>query len=399
MRLKFALAVAFIAGLALSPKLWLSERYFPHIPVLPGLPVLPAQLDAAAYALMLASLVLIAIRARPLIWIAIFAATICVLGLSDQMRWQPWAYQYLWMLGAVALGAQGNQPADQPSTFRTLSLNTARLVVACTYFWSGVQKLNSDFSSAIFPYLVKPLTPHLPSVLAHFLAATGPAVPVLEAAFGVGLLFPRVRKFAVAGAIGMHAFILASIGPWGHNYNSVVWPWNLAMVSFLLILFGPGSRSISAGLILWPASVLPPPHARSVAGWYAKAAVLAVGLLPALSLINRWDAYHSFALYSGFTNDGLVEMRTTFADRLPKPVLYHVFVSKKPGMTNMYLAEWSMDELNVPINPEPRIYKAIGRYFCAQEKTPGEVNISLYERHNWFGGHKLDFDCATLSRL
>ena len=39
------------------------------------------------------------------------------------------------------------------------------------------------------------------------------AVPVVEAAIGVGLLTHRFRKLAVAGAVLMHAFIMVCVGP------------------------------------------------------------------------------------------------------------------------------------------------------------------------------------------
>ena len=387
-RLKFALAAAFIAGLALSPKLWMGQRYFPHIPVVPELPPLPAPLDAIVYGLMLFALVMIAVRPQVTRWIALFVGLIAVMAVSDQMRWQPWAYQYLWMLGAVGLGAgfAKNQDAKGQPDY-ALAVNAVRLVVACTYFWSGVQKMNAAFTTGIFPYLMEPFARYLPVGLMQVIGMGAVAVPVVEASIGIGLLFPRTRKWAAAAAIGMHCFILLSIGPLGRNYNSVVWPWNIAMMAFGVILFlSPAAKLIGPREILWPKTKV----------WFPKLALVIVGFVPALSLVNLWDSYLSFALYSGFVNDARIEMSNAFADRLPKPVLYHVFLTNKPGTTKMFLHEWAMDELNVPVNPEPRVYKGIGHYFCALEKKPGEVKFYIYELHSIVANRKLEYDCASL---
>ena len=40
-------------------------------------------------------------------------------------------------------------------------------------------------------------------------------------------------------------------------------------------------------------------------------------------------------------------------------------MSDKPGRPNLInVLEWSLDELNVPVYPEPRIYKNTARYIC-----------------------------------
>ena len=49
----------------------------------------------------------------------------------------------------------------------------------------------------------------------------------------------------------MHVFIPAAIGPLGRNYNTVVWPWNVAMVAFLLLLFFRPADEPRARDIVW----------------------------------------------------------------------------------------------------------------------------------------------------
>jgi hypothetical protein len=119
-RLKIAIAAAVFAGLALSPKLWLSERVYPMTPVLANLRAIPSPLDYFLYGAMLAMLVAIAIVERPRNLIGLFALLAIGVAMFDQSRWQPWFYQYLAMLIAVGF------------CHRDAALNTCRLVMACT---------------------------------------------------------------------------------------------------------------------------------------------------------------------------------------------------------------------------------------------------------------------------
>ncbi len=48
------------------------------------------------------------------------------------------------------------------------ALNTCRLVVVCTYFWSGLQKANGDFIHNVFPFMLGPLAGIVPLQLGFF---------------------------------------------------------------------------------------------------------------------------------------------------------------------------------------------------------------------------------------
>ena len=89
-RLKYVIAGGLLAGLALSPKLWLSERVYPTTPVSPLLGSIPAPLDLIIYLALLGILVTIAEVARPAKLIGLFALLAIVTALFDQSRWQPW---------------------------------------------------------------------------------------------------------------------------------------------------------------------------------------------------------------------------------------------------------------------------------------------------------------------
>jgi hypothetical protein len=210
--------LACFTGLLLSPKLWLSTRYFPLNPVTAKLPEIPAPLDYLLYVLLLLLLILVAALERRAVYLALFLALALLLGLLDQSRWQPWFYQYVFILAALCLYYLGSPEQDR----RKVMLNSCRLIVAAMFFWSGVQKLNFIFVNRIFPLLIGPYLNFLFgsfSLLPHFLIIV---VPLLEIFIAVGLLTRKFRDVAVVAAVIMHVFILMLLVP--VRLNSIVWP-------------------------------------------------------------------------------------------------------------------------------------------------------------------------------
>ncbi len=174
--LKIAVLAALFAGLALSPKLWFGGRLYPLSPVFRFLGTIPAGVEATVYVTLLATLAAIAIVARPAKWIAWFVLLAIVMVLFDQSRLQPWLYQYLMMLAAVAMydGLAWHDGERHPA------LNACRLMVVCIYIWSGLQKANADFMMRGFPSLIAPFTRSLPHSIAATMDSAGYVVPFIH---------------------------------------------------------------------------------------------------------------------------------------------------------------------------------------------------------------------------
>src|SRR5262249_6059748 len=139
-------------------------------------------------------------------------ALAAVLALLDQTRWQPWAYQYAAMLTACVW-----LPDER-------ALDACRTILALTYVWSGLQKVNATFVDQTWPDVAASLHGVLPGALARLPAALVLAIPAIEVLAGLGLLTRRFRAPAVALAIITHAAILGTL-VWSRE-NTVVWPWN-----------------------------------------------------------------------------------------------------------------------------------------------------------------------------
>ena len=93
--LRVVVPLALLCGIALSPRLWLTDaREYPLVPVAEGLPRLGAPLDAVALAALAAGLAAIAVTRRSRAPVAVALVLVIALAALDENRWQPWAYQY-----------------------------------------------------------------------------------------------------------------------------------------------------------------------------------------------------------------------------------------------------------------------------------------------------------------
>jgi hypothetical protein len=179
--------------------------------------------------------------------------------------------------------------------------------------------------------------------------------------FLVGLLFGRTRPFAVVGALLMHGFVMASIGPWGHDWNTVVWPWNAAMVAFVLVLFWR-PRDVPS-----PLSILLP--GRSPFRW---AVIVLFAFLPLLSFWDRWDSYLSASLYSGNTKEGFMVTRKPHGG--------------EPKRTDLF--DVTLDRLNVPIYPEEEVFESAARAHCSEAKRPGRTRLVILGKPDIWSGKR-----------
>jgi uncharacterized membrane protein YphA (DoxX/SURF4 family) len=361
---KIVIASSFFVAVVLSKNVWLTTRHFPLIPVFSGLPQIPYPFDYLCLASLALLLVLIASSSAPKFYLISFLSLLAALALLDQCRWQPWAYQYSLMLAVLAVFYwKGGKAADQDA-----ALNICRLIIASIYFYSGLQKLNPTFAAHVFPHLLGDM-----QTAATAMVRTLAILPALfEAIIGVGLLTRRFRNVAVIAAIVMHIFILTKYGPFGYNYNTVVWPWNLAMISFDVILFWKADFSFSD--VLWRN-----PFALQ------KVVLVLVLVMPFFSFFGWWDSYPSWSLYSGNVAGASIYCSDAVAKQLPYYVQKYIkHVSSNNNLLDV--RDWTMGELNVPGYPESRVYRRIGGEVCRLSDDSPEMAMYIQEKTTWLGG-------------
>ena len=213
--LRATLLIACLLGMISSAPVWFNARSFPLVPVAPWFPILPAPADKIFFGLMLAALVAAAWFYRQAVIgfliLALFA--FC----EDQNRGQLWFYMYWVMLLLSVFPA----PAS-------LGLPIALSVV---YLWSD---------SEVKPHIFN-------TVPDWFIAGTigtcqrSRSNPALDDRGGSVWGSRHRHRFVAATAAeagDRHCrdsalMTLLILGPAGHNYNWVVWPWNLAMVALV----------------------------------------------------------------------------------------------------------------------------------------------------------------------
>jgi len=376
--LRPTILVAFCIGLMMSPGLWVGPRSYPQVPVWSLLPPIEGAVALALYGALfvLAGLAVIIPRAR---WpIAGFLVIMIAFCLADQTRWQPWVFQYSFLL--VVVGLAGDASAALNQDLQTLNL--ARLVIAFTYVFSGLQKINLNFMEHEFSWIITPITSLVPSMTTP-LDALGFLVPFVQVAFGVGLLTRRFRRVSLAVAVGMHVFILAMFGPLGLNWNDVVWPWTAAMAVFDVLLFS-GADDFTWRDIVW-----------NVRDLRHGAAVALFVVLPALSFFNLWDSYLSSALYSGNLTEAQIYLSDLGAASTPGNVRpYLVHTSENTNVLN--LQRWAIEDLNVTPYAETRIFKTIAGDLCHALSDRSQLVLVVKEQRLFFSHPEIGFRCSQL---
>lgn len=358
--LRCTLLLALLLGMLASVKLWLTARAFPLMPVAAWFPKLTQPWDVVVLVALLVAL-LVAVRLyRPAVLIFLIGAVF--LYCADQNRGQPWFYLYCVLMLLTLLPENSAMAA-------------CRVVVSAVYVWAAIQKFGPDYQRLVVPYMMQPVANWLPANLASVAKTVLTAGPAVELFIGVGVWIPFLRRAAILAAVGVHGVALLILGPLGHNYNLVVWPWNLTMVLLVVVLFPP----VKLGENL-----------RALRGSLRATGVTAlVTLLPVLSYFGRWDSYFSFALYSGNTATADLFMVPSMVQRLPEPLrrfahpLHEDVLKVNPGLRGLSVFDmqsWSQAELGVPPIPEPRAYRVIGRFLASYAEQPTDMQLVIQPR-------------------
>jgi hypothetical protein len=292
-----AAAAAQAVTILLTWELWGPRWTPPTMPVIESL----AYADFGAILLALAVLALF----RPRLASPAFCVVYGLAALADQTRLQPEFVSLAVLMTAPLYGAMGR--------------SVARWHLTSLWLWAGLHKVlslgwSTEAADAIAGYL------HLDALRLPIAVV----LPAAEIALGVMSLFPSLWRYVRIGGAAVHLGIFLSLSPMFGNYNSAVWPWNIAVAIIAVCLFTATREA--------PVST---PVARAVAA--------ALIVYPALFYVGVVDAYLSHNLYTSNTASAEVCQGT---DACSEPFD-------------------TMAALNVPLPPEPRLYREWFELECA----------------------------------
>lgn len=336
-----------------APKLWISTKNFPTVPLFESLPNLSYPLDyffAYAFAGFITAYIF-----NPKRWIGITVIGLYVfLAILDQNRLQPYFYQSILTILAIVLFPKNADPKKV--------LYAVILVFFATYFWSGLQKLNAVFYTQWMHALGK----HFSFISTELLQAFTYAVPWLEAAMGILLLFNKTRKFSVVFIVLMHSIIIFLLFYLGYGYNVV--PWNVQNIVSVLVLFWvletTAPWSFFTELFSWQKTVM-------------------IGFTILLPLSNFWGGYDHLLSYSFFTsklNYYYVELSDELENSLPDTI--HQYYRYQDGHAVLYLNEWAGEVNKVLFYPEERAKEYMDQYLRSFAKNPQEKQHTTWVVYN-----------------
>ncbi|HEY6159625.1 MAG TPA: hypothetical protein VI112_00340 [Bacteroidia bacterium] len=357
------IAWCLIAQLLISINAWLPfHRSFPTVPLLGQWSVRwGAFLNTGFFLSMLGSCAFLAIRPFSKKAMLLLLLCFCLDVLEDATRLQPWFWLFALMYSAFLF-------FDVMKDAGKVLLGVA-LVLSSVYLWSGLQKMNIHFAVEMFPWLCEFTGARSFAEQHHWLAYS---VGGLEALGGILLWFPGTKKQACFLIFGVHLFILLSLGPTGHNWNKVVWPWNICFALLTYILFfresGIKRKELKMGLYHFALSVV-------------------IFILPVLNFFGRWDHFLSGSYYSSLVSSGVLTFSLPDADKLPASSKAFQFYSREENMGVLMLDAWALDELQVPLYPEDRVHIALRKEFKVMLSHPGQAELRIFE--------KLRFDART----
>ncbi len=382
----FLVVGALLCTFLVAPGLWLDHPFFGTMPLADGLPRLvpPADYVLLASLVLLLIPILLAGERRRRRWILLWCGLCAARCIWDRITWQPYIYQYFFMLLTIAWASPAGPRSTEPrKQFRSkakeaeqkralVALNILRLIVLSVYFWSGVSKVNAGFLETAMPQLLEHLLPAgVFDIIRHFVVA----IPIIEILIAVGLLVGRFRTFSVLGALAMHVSILLMIGPWELDYNRVVWPWNVAMMIWVALLFWKQRMVSSADILGWRAPL------------FQWCILFFCTVCPGLAFIGLWHPHLSFRLYSGSESLAVVLLSQEGIDQLPEATRAEVTLDPREEYAGyLALPHWSDKELGALVPSDPRIYRRVGRRLCDVVTPPNEMVLEMRSPPHWWTG-------------
>ena len=326
---RLLLCVCFLVPLFVTSNLWFGSRDFPQVPLFNWIPIVAAPYDVLFVIVLSTLFGVFVFKPKPIIGVSIVLLFI-YLASVDQNRLQPFFFELIFAVLAMTLFSKSKK-----SVYQCLLL-----IFIGTYFWSGIHKANSHF----FERWMLGMNSRISFVPEIFRQLFTYAIPVLEASFGLLLIFKITRKYGVILIALMHTIIVSTLLIEGFGY--VVIPMTLFNVATLMILFYNSDLTYKDLFYL--------KHKKSIVVF------LVAILFPIFNFFGLYDHLLSFSYFSGkpkYCRIWLTNSRDI--DKLPKHISNYMYEWEGSYYTD--LNYWSQETLGVGVYPEIRVYEHIAK--------------------------------------
>ncbi len=356
------IAVCLVIQLLLTPELWgWGERMYPSLPIFSFLRPLFA-FSFYFLILLLALLIWMIIDPRRLnirLGLAVLLTLVCL----DITRLQVWIYLWCSLLFVVSWPGQ----LTEISRF-----NAMRWIVIAVYFWGGLHKFNVYFVEDNLPWMLEAI--HLQNWHSEWLAGV---IAAGETLLGIGLIWPKTRRLTVGGVLIFHLIVLAILGPFGQNWNTSVWPWNITMVIIVYLLFYDYQTSLFRNFKIQIATfplLLP--------------VFFLFGLAPILNDWKKWDEQLSFKMYAGTNPEGIFYYYDAQPDCFPAVTDTLVIESERTGKKHLILDEWAFAEFNAAPYASAKHWRKVARQICRCVDAPERSGLEILWPDRWRKDHE-----------
>lgn len=356
--------VAILVLMIYAPKLWVSTKIFPVIPLFDWLPLPTYPLDYVLGILFFGIQVLYIFQNKR--WQGISIVLLYLyLAFVDQNRLQPYFYQSILTLFAIVIFPKNANPKKV--------LYAVILVFFATYFWSGIQKLNHAF----YVQWLSALNKHFSCINSSsealiclpqlFLEVFTYAVPWLEALMGVLLLFNVTRRFAVFFILSMHGTITFLLFYLGYGYNVV--PWNIQNMICVVVIFWNLKTENPFEFFVY---------------FFNKQKIAMLTFTCLFPLLNFTSGFYDNLLSFHFFTADLCYYNVYINEELEEKLPNHIqdFYRYKSGKPYLNMNEWAQYDNKVLFYPEDRIIRFMDTYLRSFAKNPSEKGLTTLVNYN-----------------
>ncbi|MCH2044157.1 MAG: hypothetical protein MK212_08430 [Saprospiraceae bacterium] len=269
---------------------------------------------------------------------------VTILVLQDLLRLQVWVYLYscilLWLY--ITYYRKQKETAVEDHSYK-VPLKGIAIILASVYIWSGINKVNIHYDTSVFPWLMK-ISDWTKPFAESTLLARGSAIA--EILLGLLLCFKKTQKGSAYSIIIFHGVILYLLVSDG--WNHVVYPWNVAMVLMVLVVF---TRKDNDNAITQQIK------------WIHYPVIFLFTLAPTLHFFNAWPYNLSLTMYSGMPLEAEMIFDDTGHECLD--------TGYEPEMgfhsdteTSLNIADLSTLFLEIPAFAEEFYYRRVAKHYC-----------------------------------